>query len=254
MDEVIPTTSSADNSVDVDATPVVVESFVLKQEWLQDEDDEIEFAEEEEVINGEEETVMEDEHLSGVSSPQSSQSSEEFPSFKRQRPPQSQQQSRQGCSFMVKLPPDSANLTTTGKKKSEYFYCQLCNKTVTNKYRHERIHTQERIFTCQYCDIKGFTDGTNLKHHVDLQHCEYYFIEFKLPTMNHDKFRSLVESAIVDIKQRVDGERRCIYCDKRWQSKSYSNVGLRGHLLKHHFDKMASKLEEYTAMVELELF
>ena len=62
---------------------------------------------------------------------------------------------------------EKTNRVTVHDKRGKKFPCSFCGKgfpKISNKERHERIHTGEKPFQCQNCN-KSFTQSGTLKAH-----------------------------------------------------------------------------------------
>lgn len=95
--------------------------------------------------------------------------------------------------------------------------CPLCNRTFgKNSLRcHLRLHTNERIFKCDHCDLK-FTRKANLKEHVRRIHLKLT-PKKKLSTTTVTKNRLQQKSSLAPYNnEQFFG---CSICEKRFRKK-----------------------------------
>lgn len=94
--------------------------------------------------------------------------------------------------------------------------CPICNRTFgKNSLRcHLRLHTNERIFKCDHCEMK-FTRKANLKDHIQRIHLKKFIA--KKPSTSSAKRSTLKSSTpLQDTDKRLFG---CSLCDRQFRKK-----------------------------------
>lgn len=93
--------------------------------------------------------------------------------------------------------------------------CPICNRTFgKNSLRcHLRLHTNERIFKCDHCEM-SFTRRANLKDHIQRIHLK------KVPAKKPSAKRSTTKSSTTT-KAAADDERLfgCSLCERQFRKK-----------------------------------
>lgn len=97
--------------------------------------------------------------------------------------------------------------------------CPICNRTFgKNSLRcHLRLHTNERIFECENCEMK-FTRKANLKDHIQNIHLKKFKAK-KPPTSSTSVKRSTLKSSTStkdNIGEKLFG---CALCERQFRKK-----------------------------------
>lgn len=92
--------------------------------------------------------------------------------------------------------------------------CPICNRVFgkSSLRCHLRLHTNERIFKCDQCELK-FTRKANLKEHTQRIHLKRIISKKQPSKTNRIKPKS---SALLQNNEELFG---CTICEKRFQKK-----------------------------------
>lgn len=92
--------------------------------------------------------------------------------------------------------------------------CPICNRTFgKNSLRcHLRLHTNERIFKCDHCELK-FTRKANLKEHVQRIHLGKFIAKRPSSQLNRLSQKTLLSSR--SNEQMFE----CSICEKKFRKK-----------------------------------
>lgn len=98
--------------------------------------------------------------------------------------------------------------------------CPICNRTFgKNSLRcHLRLHTNERIFECNQCELK-FTRKANLKEHIMRIHLKQKKSGPKRQPVNRMKSSSSPQHQLQQQQQNNEQLFGCSICEKRFRKK-----------------------------------